>query len=107
MKKTICTMLFLLSPCIVVADDSPDKAMCDKAILEANDTLTTYRETLKKNFEGGHITQANYDETISKFTMIESMLTDEKCMSSKGKDLAVYRCLAKNYGDVMGCMSGS
>ncbi|MGD8914538.1 MAG: hypothetical protein PVI97_08995 [Candidatus Thiodiazotropha sp.] len=103
MKKMIFIVLLSVASHTYAGDGGATMDMCNKAIFEAKDTLQTYRSTLKKNLDGGYITQANYDEAISKFKQIESALTDQQCMSSTGKELEIYRCLANNYGDVMGC----
>jgi hypothetical protein len=76
---------------------------CSQAVSSALDQINTYTSQAKRNLEGQHITQANFNEVESTFRKVKSKLSASACQASSGDEREMYLCLSNDMNAAVMC----
>lgn len=78
---------------------------CRKAIDYTAGDLPDLITSANRNLADGSITKEQHKQALTMLGQVKSKVSNYDCMRSKGKDLAMYQCLAGGAG-LIGCAGG-
>lgn len=76
---------------------------CSKAVDNARSGVETMLEVAQKNFNGGYMAKAEYEEGTKGLRGILSRLSTGECQASTGSVRSFYQCMSSEHSHVAAC----
>ncbi|MBK8188417.1 MAG: DUF4124 domain-containing protein [Cellvibrio sp.] len=78
---------------------------CSKAMSNTTEQVDTYVAQAKRNLNGGHINQSQYNQVETEFRKLKSKISVSRCQSASGTEKDFYLCMSNDNNSAIGCLS--